>query len=340
MPNWNMLYSIIYALAARDGRESALFGDCAPLANRAFDRSLAGNAFPELWFELPLAGDPWFDLHVLTDRDTLDGCALFPGETPFHAKLFEWFARQSRDVRQFALSYDLKSGDADQPAAQLLVRTEDPETTCSFLKAAERPDAADAYRAFRSRIPQGWFACYTGMFPHRPDVDLHVECIPQPDLQHAYARDAHLIETHLRQAGLAELGTALVPRCHELAKTPFKIEFQFEVSADGTTGPTFGASLRFACPPGEGDWEPFRAQGDGGALMQMVESWGLADDRWRLFEDATFAKRGAGGGQAMKIFNFPAFLKLRWRDGEPLDAKAYFMAGAQDSDGKPVRSQE
>ena len=64
-----MLYDLIYALAARDGREAALFGSCAPLAREALAHSLAGTGFPELWFELPLAGDPWFDLHALAARE-------------------------------------------------------------------------------------------------------------------------------------------------------------------------------------------------------------------------------------------------------------------------------
>ena len=38
-----MLYDLIYALAAIDGREEKLFGDCAPLAHEAFQRGLAGS---------------------------------------------------------------------------------------------------------------------------------------------------------------------------------------------------------------------------------------------------------------------------------------------------------
>lgn len=41
-----IIYSIVYALAARDGREEALFGQCAPFARQAFERSLAADAFP------------------------------------------------------------------------------------------------------------------------------------------------------------------------------------------------------------------------------------------------------------------------------------------------------
>ena len=66
-----ILYNILYALAARNGRDKVLFGGCHPLSQEAFERSLACDAFPEIWFELPLAGEPWFDLHALTARADL-----------------------------------------------------------------------------------------------------------------------------------------------------------------------------------------------------------------------------------------------------------------------------
>lgn len=105
-----MLYDLIYALAATGGREEKLFGDCAPLAHEAFQRGLAGSKFPEVWFELPLLGDPWFDLHVLTSRTALGGNA--PDAEIGAAcdpSLFSWFA-QERDGRQLALSFDVGAG--------------------------------------------------------------------------------------------------------------------------------------------------------------------------------------------------------------------------------------
>ena len=63
------MYDIIYALAAKDSRETALFGNCAPCAREALSRSLAGEKLPEIWLEVPLSGDPWFDIHALTAYD-------------------------------------------------------------------------------------------------------------------------------------------------------------------------------------------------------------------------------------------------------------------------------
>lgn len=325
-----MIYDIIYALMAQEGREAALFGDGAPLAHEAFERSLVGAAFPELWFELPLAGDPWFDLHVLTAREDVSPNMTFaPDSFGGCGDAFAWFAQQERGVRQLALSYDVSSGDIAHPAVQLLVGTDDPECHAGFLTAAGRPDAAEAYRRFAARLPRGWFACYAGVFPRRPEVDLRVECIPDARLQQAYAADSSLLKADLAQLGMEEFGDTLLPRCQELAQQPFELEFQFDVTRAGAAGSTFAASLRFGAPSEASSGSSFDPKGAAGELMKLLESWGLADERWRLLAGTMFAKRMARQGRQGLLYAYPAFIKLRWRNGKPVDAKTYLIAGVQ-----------
>ena len=325
-----ILYEILYALAARNGREKALFGDCAGAAREAFAHSRAGDAFPELWFELPLIGDPWFDLHVLAARKDLDPNKEYEaGVTGGYPEVFSWFANQGNLVRQLALSYDVSRGAIDTPAVQLLVSNRNLKVVDDFLTVAGRADAVDAYNIFVQRIPERWFACYTGVFPGRLGDKVRVECIPDKDLQRMYVQDASLLEAHMRQTGLDMPLDTLVPYSSKLADTPFRIEFQFDVLPDGSAAPTVGVSLRFDCPPGSEEWRAFEVDGPAGELMGLVESWGLADGRWRLLADTAFAKQASKGDEAVVGFCYPAFLKVRWCDGEPLDAKAYLIAGVE-----------
>ena len=362
-----MLYDILYALVARDGREEVLFGSNASRAREAFARSRASAAFPELWFELPLSGDPWFDFHALTAHEDLaPGMTFAPEQTGGYPEVFEWFAAQGDDVRQLALSWDVGSsnvgagdeegtseaqGDSSvrsvnaplklDPAVQLLLRRPSPRAMTGFLEAVGRADAASAYHTFVQRQPEHWFACYTGVFPSRPDFNLRVECIPDKELQKAYATDAELLESHLRGMGLTELGDTLIPRCQMAASTPFQLEFQFDVDAAGSARSTFSASLRFACPPGTEDYPSFVSGAATDALMGQLERWGLSDDRWRLLADTAFAKRVAHEGESETLYCYPAFIKLRWRDGEPIDAKTYLIAGVnRDEPDALVRSDE
>ncbi len=327
------LYEIIYAIAASNGRESAVFGDCAPLACEAFARSLACDAFPELWFEIPLLGEPWFDFHALTSRSDLTASSSFTFETTGgFPEVFEWFAAQGEGVRQLALSWDTGSGDASSPAVQLLLYKEDYGLACDFLKAAGRADAVPAYRAFTERIPNSWFACYSGVFPARPGHNLRVECIPNRDLQIAYAKDPSLLRDHLHKVGLSNIGGSIVERCRLLASAPFQLEFQFDIDEDGLPEPMFAASARFSDPPGEDSYHCFDPEGAAGTMMKQLEAWGLVDERWRLLADMMFAMKVTKENISRTIYCYPAFIKLRWKDGEPFDAKSYLIAGCQHID--------
>ena len=324
------VFDIIYALAAVGGREQALFGSSAPFARDALARSLACESFPELWFELPLAGEPWFDLHALVAYEDVDGRSEFDSDRcGGFPEVFGWFATQGNGVRQLALSWDSGTGRVSKPAIQLLRRCVNTELTCGFLEAAGRDDAVSAYRTFERQLPKGWFACYTGVFPTRREPFLRVECIPRFQQQKAYADDSALLAAHLNQVGLTDLDDELLYRCQVLAGAPFQFEFQFDVTPEGAAGSTFGASVRFAMPANEGTCDAFDPNGAAGELMHRVQEWGLSDDRWRLIAKTAYAKKLASDGENCLVYCYPAFLKLRWRGGKPLDAKTYLIAGVQ-----------
>ena len=329
MMDRTVIYSLIYALAAAGGREKALFGPHASRAAEAFGRSAPGEAFPELWFELPLSGDPWFDLHALTAAGDLPAGALPAADAcGGYPDVFRWFS-SAEDARQLALSWDLNNGGEPAAAIQLLLSRPNLQTACDFMQAAGKPDAAPAYRAFLRNTPPEWFACYTGIFPSRPGHFLRVECIPTRKLQQAYAQDPSLLARHLGRLGLAQAEESILPWCRMLASAPFQLEFQFDVREDGSPGATFSASLRFAMVEDQSGYLPFRVNGPAGSLMEEIERQGLADGRWRLLEGTAFSQKLSFRGESCLLYCAPVFVKLRWREGRPLDAKAYLIAGAQ-----------
>ena len=57
-----------------------------------------------------------------------------------------------------------------------------------------------------------------------------------------------------------------------------------------------------------------------------MQARGLADRRCELLSQTSFSKRVEHDGEASLISCFPAFVKLRWRKGQPPDAKAYLVA--------------
>lgn len=321
------IYDIVYALAANDGREQLLFGTCAAAAREAFARSLAGEAFPELWLEIPLAGEPWLDFHSLTSYQDVEGTqAAFAGHGGLYADALAWFARQEPGlVRMIALSYDTSSGDVDAPAVQLLVNTSDAVVPSAFLEAAGRADLCSAYRGFAGRMPGEWYACYVGVFPGRSaasaDSWVRVECIVGDACQHAYAEDPAVLRSHLAGVGFADVDERTIEGIRELARSSFPLELQFNVGQDGLALPVISASVRFQ----PGDWLNAEGQAALARLAGWMQEHGVADARCGKLAEAMFAKRLSYDGDSVVASCFPAFVKLRWRKDAAPDAKAYFM---------------
>ena len=333
-----MLYDIIYALAAKDGRQAALFGNCAPAAREAFSRSLAGEAFPELWFETPLAGDPWLDFHALASHEDVAGTTpCFSGQGGTYADALAWFsAQQPGTVRQLALSYDTHAGDVDNPAVQLLVGGFNIAVPLGFLEAVGRSDALGAYRTFIESMPPEWYACYVGAFPSRQAADespwVRVECIVRDALQQAYADDTATLRQHLGRIGVEGVGEDAIEGICEFARSPFPLELQFNMGPDGRALPVVSASVRFQ--PSDWTQEERRAEID--HLAARVQDRGLNDGRWNQLAGATFAKRLTRESESITFSCFPAFMKVRWQHDRPACAKAYLLASVN-TNGSGVR---
>ncbi|MBQ9002696.1 MAG: hypothetical protein IJ087_12665 [Eggerthellaceae bacterium] len=325
------LYDILYALTARDGREDALFGDCGQAARVAFSRSLAGETFPEIWFEVPLAGERWLDFHALVSHEDVAGTqAAFSGQSGVYADALDWFSSQrEKAVRQLALSYDTHTGDVDNPAVQLLVGGTDASVPLGYLEAIGRADLKDAYRAFTGSMPEQWYACYIGSFPGRQAADtapwVRIECIMGDVLQQAYAKSADTLREHLGRVGLDGIGEDAIKGICELARAPFPLELQFNVGTSGEAMPVISASVRFQPT----DWINEQSQESIAELVGHVRDQGLDDGRSERLAEILFSTRVAHGDEAATVSCFPAFLKLRWCAGEPACAKAYLMAMVQ-----------
>ncbi len=329
------VFEILCALLAADGRQESLFGERTPAVGEAFARSLVGDGFPELWFELPLAGEPWLDLHALVSHADARAAAdaagtrrlAFANLSDAYDRALAWFASQdARDVRQLALSFDTSAGDDDTPAVQLLVSRPDSSVAAGFLEAAGQGGLAEAHLAFTGRMPDGWFACYVGCFPRRRAAEksawVRVECIVGDAAQSAYAAGEGALRDDLARLGMAGLPDDAYATVSRLARSPFPLELQFDVGEGGRPLPRLSASVRFQ----PDDWTDPARRAEVARLAGWVEGMGLSDARWRDLACCAFSKRLAHGDAAVSLSCLPAFVKLRWRAGLPADAKAYLLA--------------
>ena len=197
-----------------------------------------------------------------------------------------------------------------------------------FLGAAGRADLCNGYRTFVEAMPAAWYACYVGVFPQRGDGGnvswARVECIVGDECQHAYAHDESALRNDLVHIGLVGIGDETIDGIQELARSPFPLEFQFNVGSDGVALPIVSASVRFQ----PADWTTPDRQLAIRELAKWMQGRGLADARCDLLPQTVFAKRASLKGESASLSCFPAFVKLRFRQGMAPDAKAYLMARA------------
>ncbi len=322
------IYDAIYQLAAGDGREKALFGSCAPLAREAFQHSLVAEGFPIIWFEVPFLGEPRFDLHVAFSAKALRKGALLPANfNSTYARVFEWYAHEEIGGNGLAFAYDVSEGSIDAPALHVNVNNAPLENIGRFFELAADERAPQAYQHFTDCMPKDWRVWYAGVHPARPGSHLRVDCFTSSQLRAAYASDPKLLERDLRACGFTAELDALGELTAPIWESPFQLELQFDLMRDGGLGPTIGISVdlpTFARSDAQKHiWK------DTARLMDAVERMGLADERWRVAQAATYAIRLPVNGIKLVLYCVPTFIKLRMRDGVPIDAKMYLQASAE-----------
>lgn len=323
------LYEVLYSLAADEGREGPLFGSSAPLARAAFERSLIGDGFPTIWFELPLAGEPYFDLHIAISRKDLhSGVNFLPGAGNGYDELFRWYAEEEPGGCGLAFAFDTGAGKIDAPAVHVNVNGSPLSDTHRFFDLAAGEDAAARYDGFASKLPEDWWIWYTGVHPGRPGVPVRVDCFVRDERKAAYAQDFGLFEQDLASVGFEATSPALYDLLAPILESPFGLELQFDVLDDGRLGPTLGISAQFLLSAAKKMRPSFEEGGAAAELLRKVEALGLADGRWRLIPETMYSTCVSLDGKTLALYCMPTFVKLRLRSGVPLDAKVYFQASA------------
>jgi len=346
------IFDIICSHAARHGRDEKLFGKNFPLAREAIAHSLAGTHFSENWFEVPLLGAPRFDLHVVLSYETIKARKTLPADLidgDFNAE-FELYADKKYGGYGYAIAFDISEGKTKSHALHLLDTAPFYDVE-KFFEAVGSRKAAEHFLNFVERMPKGWHVWYYGLLTSRADKPLRIDIYTSRAVKEAYAKDISLFARHLKDVGFSAVSDTFLARTKELAAMPFVMDLQFDVLPDGSTGSTISTSFSFGKFPKErkeipaGDIAEHMenaqvvycnisaaelkkdfSQGEVAALMEKIQSWGLADERWHLLPEATFIKRLSLGAVSLEIVNRPRYLKLRYKEGKPFDAKVYFQA--------------
>ena len=331
-PTQMQAFDALYTIAAGDGRGEALFGDSIGLVRPAYERTLIGEGYPAAYLEFPLLGRPCFDL-LSVHSSVEPGVRFAPGHGYGRQDMFDWFAGvhdPDGDV-SCGLELDTSAGETERAGVYLQQRRRT-ELVEPFLASIGEFERTQSYLDVLASMPEGWPPAYVGLFPGRPGTPLRIGgYMAKPDQRRCASDPAHL-GRRFGRIGFTAFDDEMLERCSSFMRIAPSVDFQFDIMADGSLGPTFGLSLSF------NDTKPRDARacmssGYGAELMGLLQGWGLADDRWRLIADAAFARHvsferedGSEGRFALCVlFNYA---KVKFVGGEPQPAKFYFRLSA------------
>lgn len=324
-------YDILWQVVAANGRQQALFGDaCTRLAREAFCACATGSTMPIVYLEVPLLGEPRFDLQVCMDRDVLAGGYHLPAQAPaVERDLLDWLASPAgSDCTGVDLAFDLSTRGVAQPQVIVLMRRETLADAEGFFRLAGAPDAARRYHEAVQRTPAGWNSWYTGLIPGRPGTPVRLDWFVGKGRLSAYARDTAQLARDLERVGYHPSSRQLA-WCKELLAYPCGLNLQLDAREDGSIGPVLGYNLSM------GRLKPKQAresleQGWMRSACEQLERWGLADARWQRIRElclgtALHPQQGTGDAGQVALVCKPTFVKVRMTQDGLVDAKAYVM---------------
>ena len=327
-PTQMMAFDALYGIAAKDGREEALFGRSIELARPAYEKTLVGDGYPCAYIEFPLLGEPCFDL-LSVHRSVKPGSTFAPGAGFGYQAMIDWHSTlgpELYDNVSCGIELDCSKGETERAGVYLQQRKHHDLVT-PFLESVGEAGRAASYLDVLSRMPQGWPPAYVGLFPGRAGAPLRIGGYLDDEAQRAYMNDPDQLARAFDAIGFSAYDDPMLSCCAEFMALVPSIDFQFDIMADGCLGDTFGLSLSF------NETKPRMAhecmeRGYGAKLMKKLEEWGLADDRWHLIADAAFARHvgferenGTEGRFALCVlFNYA---KVKFTATEAQPAKFY-----------------
>lgn len=327
-------FDVLYALAADEGRGEALFGTSIEQARPVYERTLVGNGYPAAYLEFPLMGKPSFDL--LSVHGFVEQGARFADGAGFgYQAMVDWFAGVCEPGGSVScgIELDTSSGETERAGVYLQQRRRH-ELVVPFLKTVGESRRAQSYLDVLERMPEGWPPAYVGLFPGRSGVPMRIGGYMGREELAKCAGSAAYLGDRFRAIGFTAFDGEMLDRCTKFMSLAPSVDFQFDIMPDGSLGNAFGLSLSF------NETKPRQAHdcmehGYGAQLMQTLQDWNLADDRWKLIADAAFARRipyeredGSMGHLAFCVlFNYA---KVKFIGCQPQPAKFYLQCKASD----------
>jgi len=323
-----LMFDTMVKLVAQRTGDDAFLGNTTALAIEAFRKSLIGRRFPNFWMEVPLCGNPGFDLHVYYDRGQVEPGERFDPGCGFGMQaLFDWYFGVETGGVGIGFAHDLRDG-SEAVGAYVNFNRKPLDDRRGFLSSLGADESYGCMSELLARLPRSWHPWYLGLFPGRTDAGVRVGAFVSSERQSAYAADTHALADDLSQAGFTAFDDTMLERISKLAATPFTLELQLDAT-EGGVGDTLGVDLTMRRSSSASVSASFKEGAPAWKACELLESWGVADSRWHLISEASMARLipmgEAYGNTLLALGCTPAFIKAKWTATQPQSAKVYFQ---------------
>lgn len=316
---------------AADGRGPILLGNAWWRAAQAFLALAPSFASPQLFVDLPLAGDPCCDIHIGFSELCPQEDGTF-GAIPSTLDAVLSWADEAGFTRDLLFPIDDGAQEGDVSGVYLR-HSGDMDAARHFLRHFDDSQLEIAYLEEAQRLPLEWFPAYAGYYGGRGGGQARMELASFPDYTAPLAHDAQELRARLLQAGYRWVNEPLLDSCMQLIEIGLPSSLQFDVRPDGSVSPTLSLTVSLEKLPHRAS-NPIPTSGPAGRILALFEELGAADDRCRLLRDACLARRvpardGRGVVHDYALTSLPACAKLKWKAGELQAAKWYQIIRAK-----------
>ena len=333
IPSNELACRTLFLQAADNGRGPALFGSGKDRACEAIIPFLKGVPFPEMYLEFPLAGDPFLDVTVLYG-EIKTGTRFDSPAAAGTEGIIDWFADAHAACSEICFGYELDTKESSStPAAVHFQPRRHSDLVLPFCRALGREDAALLYVDLAARMPEGWPLSFFGLFRGRADAPLRVCGYMDDSEKKRCMENPARLDTVFRTVGFKAYDDLMLSRiAAALAAAPVMVDFQFDIFPDGTLGSTFALDIGFRTEQSETIRSSF-LDGPFAEVMNLFESWGVADSRWKLVSDISLTRSvpvedEEGRTRLFALVLQPHWIKIRWTDGVLRPSKMYCLAHA------------
>lgn len=332
-PSYQDAFEVLCLQLAANGRAPVLLGDDIDRVRNAIRPFVLGKKFPSVYFEFPLLGDPFLDITVLYSGIEPGTRVDSPAAEGTEA-LLDWYAGVCDAYESINVGFEVDVSNPELPAAGIHFQPRThTELVDPFCEAVGEPERAALYLDLAARMPQGWPLSFFGMFRGRPGSPLRV-CGYLGSLETlACANDPGHVASVFDAVGFKAYDAGMLAQVSQIMSVvPHGADFQFDIYPDGRIGDVFAIDVSFKIEQPEAVSASF-ANGCAAQAMRLFDEWGIADSRYELAVDATFARAipvelddGSIGRYAFTLM--PQWAKVRWRNGVLQPAKLYNLGGA------------